>query len=186
MHLRAACALGQRELHALQSCSARAWQTQPLLMQYSAYEEIRKEQNVGCVPFPGGKESLLLLSLLEAVFFYLKKHKTHCSPFPAESSVGSRQAQGFPSALDRSSPRTLLTALAHPVLFPLKSNRAKAKQPRSSPCTAGHSAALLAPLRRGRFPAQQSPGRAPTGSPFGLKKVGGIWAQAGELGQSRL
>lgn len=29
--------------------------------------EICKEQDVGCVPFPGGKESLLLLSLLEAV-----------------------------------------------------------------------------------------------------------------------
>lgn len=29
--------------------------------------EICKEQDVGCVPFPGGKESLLLLNLLEAV-----------------------------------------------------------------------------------------------------------------------
>lgn len=29
--------------------------------------ELCKEQDVGCVPFPGGKESLLLLSLLEAV-----------------------------------------------------------------------------------------------------------------------
>lgn len=30
-------------------------------------KEICKEQDVGCVPFPGGKESLLLLSFLEAV-----------------------------------------------------------------------------------------------------------------------
>lgn len=29
--------------------------------------EICKERDVGCMPFPGGKESLLLLSLLEAV-----------------------------------------------------------------------------------------------------------------------